>query len=74
MKQDALWSMVSTSYNLLELYRLIERVVFKQTKDQYSFAAIHEQNLVVLNTRQGGLSNMQWYECFNTCYNVVCSV
>ncbi len=33
MKQDASWTMVSTSYNPLELYRLIQQVVLKQTKD-----------------------------------------
>jgi hypothetical protein len=66
MKQDASWLTVSTSYNPQELYRLIEWVILKQTDDQYPFAAIHEQNLAVLNTRQGGLSNTQWYECFNT--------
>jgi hypothetical protein len=71
MKQDASWSTVSTSYDPLELYnKLIERVVLKQTKDQYPFAAIHKQNLTVLNTRQGSLSNTQWYERFNTRYDV----
>jgi hypothetical protein len=39
-----LWSTVSTSFNPLELYRLIKRVVLKQTEDQYLFADIHEQN------------------------------
>ena len=57
MKQDASWTTVSTSYDPLELYRLIERVVLKQTEDQYPFAAVHEQSLAVLNTKQGGLSN-----------------
>jgi hypothetical protein len=57
MKQDASWTTVSTPYNPLELYKLIEWVILKQTEDQYPFAAIHEQNLAVLNTKQGGLSN-----------------
>jgi hypothetical protein len=53
---------------------LIERVVLKQTEDQYPFAAVHEQSLAVLNTKQGGLSNTQWYERFNTRHDVARSV
>ncbi len=52
MKQDASWTMVSASYNPLELYRLIKRVVLKQTEDQYPFATVHEQSLAVLNTNR----------------------
>jgi hypothetical protein len=59
MKQDASWTTVSTSYNPLKLYRLIERVVLKQTEDQYPFVVVHGQSLAVLNTKQGGLSNTQ---------------
>ena len=32
MKQDASWSTVSASYDPLELYKLIERVILKQTR------------------------------------------
>ncbi len=74
MKQDASWTTVSASYDPLELYRLIKRVVLKQTKDQYPFAAVHEQSLAVLNTKQGGLNNTQWYKCFNTRHDVARSV
>ncbi len=70
MKQDTSWTMVSVSYDQLELYRLIEWVVLKQTEDQYPFAAVHKQSLAVLNTKQGGLSNMQWYGHFNTHHDV----
>ncbi len=66
--------MVSASYDPLELYRLIKRVVLKQTEDQYPFAAVHEQSLAVLNTKQGGLSNTQWYECFNRRHDVARSI
>ncbi len=59
MKQDASWTMVSVSYDPLKLYRLIKRVVLKQTKDQYPFAMVHKQNLAMMNTKQGGLSNTQ---------------
>jgi hypothetical protein len=70
MKQDASWTTVSASYNPLELYRQIEWVVLKQTKDQYPFATVHEQNLAMLNTKQGGLSNTQWYKRFITQHDI----
>jgi hypothetical protein len=35
MKQDTDWAIVSTSYDPLTLYRLIERTIFAQTEDQY---------------------------------------
>ncbi len=73
MKQDASWTMVSTSYNPLKLYRLIQRVVLKQTKDQYPFIVVLEQSSV-LNTKKGGLSNTQWYKRFNTQHDVALSV
>jgi hypothetical protein len=53
---------------------LIKRVVLKQTKDQYPFAAVHKQSLAVLNTKQGGFSNKQWYERFNTHHDVAHSI
>jgi hypothetical protein len=74
MKQDAFWTTVSTSYDPLKLYEVIERVVLKQIEHQYPFAAVHEQNLAVLNTKQGGLTNTQWYKCFNTGYDVAHSI
>jgi hypothetical protein len=74
MKQDASWNTVSTSYDPLKLYRLIERVVLKQTEDQYPFTVVHEQSLAMLNTKQGGLSNTQWYERFKTQHDVARSV
>jgi LPS O-antigen subunit length determinant protein (WzzB/FepE family) len=43
MKQDKNWVTVSVSYKPLELYKLIERVILKQTEDQYPVAALWEQ-------------------------------
>jgi hypothetical protein len=74
MKQDASWTTVSASYDPLKLYRLIKRVVLKRTEDQYPFTVVHEQSLGVLNTKQGGLSNTQWYKHFNMHHNVAHSV
>ncbi len=43
MKQDKNWVTVSVSYKPLELYKLIEQVILKQTEDQYPVAALWEQ-------------------------------
>ena len=43
LKQDATWSSVSKSYDPLELYKLIEKVILKQTEDQYVHASVAEQ-------------------------------
>jgi hypothetical protein len=43
-------------------------------EDQYPFAVVHEQNFAILNTKQGGLSNTQWYEHSNTRCDVARSV
>ena len=42
MKQDTDWNTVSTSYDPLTLYRLIERTVLAQTEDQYPFATVYD--------------------------------
>ncbi len=52
MKQDKNWA-ISVSYKPLELYKLIERVILKQTEDQYPVAALWEQLSNVTNTKQG---------------------
>jgi hypothetical protein len=40
MKQDTNWNTASTSYNPLELYRLIKKMTLAQTEDQYPFATL----------------------------------
>jgi hypothetical protein len=74
MKQDRNWATVSVSYKLLELDKLIERVVLKQTEDQYPVAALWEQLSNVANAKQGNLTNNEWYDCFNTKVEVAKSV
>ena len=66
MKQDADWTTVSTSYDPLQLYRLIEKTVLAQTEDQYPFATVYDQEVALYSFRQERLSNAQWYERFNT--------
>jgi hypothetical protein len=65
MKQDTDWAVVSTSYDPLTLYRLIERTILAQTEDQYQFATVYDQELSFYSFKQETLSNPQWYERFN---------
>ncbi len=53
MKQDKNWTTVSVSYKPLELYKLIERVILKQTEDQYPVAVLWEQLCNITNAKQG---------------------
>jgi hypothetical protein len=66
MNQDTDWEIVSTSYDPLTIYCLIERTVLAQTEDQYLFATVYDQELSLYSFKQESLSNPQWYEQFNT--------
>ena len=67
MNQDAEWNVVSTSYEPLTLYRLIEKNVLGQTEYQYPFATVYNQELAYFYAFiQDTLPNPQWYERFNT--------
>jgi hypothetical protein len=72
--QDKLKQDVSVSYKPLELYKLIERVILKQTEDQYPVAALWEQLCKVTNAKQGNMTNNEWYDQFNTKVEVAESV
>ncbi len=74
MKQDKYWVTVSVSYKPLELYKLIEQVILKQTEDQYPVAALWEQLFNVANAKQGDSTNNEWYDRFNTKVEVAESV
>ena len=66
MKQETECNVVSTSYEPLTLYRLIEKTVLGQTEDQYPFITVYNQELGFYAFKQDNLSNPQWYEWFNT--------
>ena len=74
MTQDKNRATVSVSYKPLELYKLIERVILKQTEDQYPVAALWEQLTNVVNAKQGNLTNNKMYDWFNTKVEVAKSV
>ena len=66
MKQDVMWTTVATSYNRLQLIRIIEKTVLALAKDQYPFAIVYEQELLIYSFHQNTMTNYQWYERFNT--------
>ena len=67
MKQDSDWTTVSTSFNPLALYSLIEKTVLTQSETLYQFATIYAQEQAFYSFRQDTtMSNTQWYERFNT--------
>jgi hypothetical protein len=66
MKQGTDWAVVSTPYDPITLYRLMERTILAQTEDQYPFATVYDQELSFYSFKQETLSNPQRYEIFNT--------
>jgi hypothetical protein len=70
IKQDTDWNTVSKVYDPLTFYRLIEITVLAQTEDQYPFATVYDQELSFYSFKQENLSNLQWYERFNTKFDV----
>jgi hypothetical protein len=62
MKQDTNWNAASTSYNPLDLYQLIEKMMLVQTEDQYPFATVYDQELGFYSFWRETMSNPQWYE------------
>jgi hypothetical protein len=43
MKQDANWLVESNSYDLLKLLKLMEKIIIKQSDNQYKIGIIIEQ-------------------------------
>ncbi len=67
MKQDAAWHGVSDSYDLLQLLQLIEKIILKQSDNQYKIAIIMEQLKLLLAYRQDdGVTNAVYYNQFKT--------
>lgn len=75
MHNDAKWDDVNILQKPLELYALIERVIMKQTGNEYAPCKLVDHLLVVLTMRQSNnMSNSQWYEKFNTQVDVAKSI
>ena len=52
----------------------MEKVILKQSEDQYALSALAEQIIAVYTTKQGNLLNAQCYEQSNTRVDVAKSV
>jgi len=75
MHDDPQWETVDKNQKPLELYSLIERVVLKQTGDEYQPCNLVENLLAVLTMKQqNNQSNALWYEKFSTRVDVAESV
>jgi hypothetical protein len=72
MKQDPDWTKVSTSFNQLPLYSLIEKTILTQSETQYPFATIYyaQKQAFYSFKQETTMSNTQWYERFNRKLNV----
>jgi len=67
MKQDADWQVVSDSYDPLTLLKLIEKIILKQSDNQYKIDIIMEQLKLLLAYRQDdGVTNAAYYDRFKT--------
>ena len=49
-------------------------MVLKQTEDQYPVAAVWDQYMAVYNSKQGSLTNTEWYKRFDTKVKVAESI
>ena len=74
MKQDTSWTMVSQDYKPLALLDLIEKTVLDQTEDQYPFAIVYAQEILLYGFHQNILTNDQWYDRSNTKVDVGTSI
>jgi hypothetical protein len=75
LHDDSQWEAINRDQKPLELYTLIEKVVMKQTGDEYPPQNLVENLLAVLTIKQqSNQSNSQWYEKLNTRVDVAESV
>ncbi|MGL6130279.1 MAG: hypothetical protein ACRCZ9_01525, partial [Fusobacteriaceae bacterium] len=75
MHDDQQWETINRDQKPVKLYSLIERVIMKQTGDEYPPNNLVEHLLAVLSIKQQtNMSNAEWYEKFNTRVDVAESV
>jgi hypothetical protein len=75
MKAEVEWTKVNNDKDPLELYKLIKKLVLKQTDDQYPFATMWEQYRRIFNAVQpGNATNHQWAEQLSTMVEVAQSI
>ena len=75
LHDDAQWESINKNQKPLELYSLIEKVVMKQTGDEYPPHNLMENLMAVLTLKQqNNQTNAIWYEKLNTRVDVAESV
>lgn len=75
MHDDVQWEKVNKNQKPLELYALIERVVMKQTGDEYPPSNLIDNLLAMLTLKQQpNMNKSQWYKKFNTQVDVTKSI
>jgi len=74
MKSDKEWETTTKSYNPIQLYKIVERSILKQSESEYVFATGYEHEIAVKTFKQGSLSNAAFMEKMNTRFDVAKSV
>ena len=66
MKHDTYWDNTSESYDPLTILNQIEKKVLDQTKDEYWYSKVYNQECALYGFLQHTLTNEQYYERFHT--------
>ena len=74
MKQDSDYNTTMQQCDPLALMDLIEKTVLSQSDSQYSYMTFYEQERNLLSLSQGSLTDHQYYEKFNTRWDVAKAV
>jgi hypothetical protein len=73
MKQDTTWVMVSESFDLILLFKLLEKFVLKQSDNQYKTAVLIAKQLSILSFCQDDqVLDATYYDQFTTRVEVAC--
>jgi hypothetical protein len=73
MKQDTTWVMVSELFDLIILFKLIEKFVLKQSGNQYIMVVLIAEQLPILSFHQDNqVPNATYYDQFTTRVEVAC--
>ena len=71
MKHDPDWDNTSESYYPLIILNIIDKNILAQTKYQYLYATVYNQECALYGFNQHNLTNEQHYERLNTKVDVV---
>ena len=66
MKHDTYWDTTSESYYPLTLLKLTEKKILTQTKEQYCYEKVYDQECALYGFHKHNLTNEHYYERFNT--------